>query len=122
MWWFSSLNRYSDICLHHLLVVVPIQGYGSLDRKGTLFDDWDLKEVGVSETSEVCFFFPLYWIFTFHQSLIFVTSSLNDAVGQGCQEYEMGFLLILLYLTYLLDIIYLSWVSFLLRKQMYNDN
>ncbi|KAJ8646654.1 hypothetical protein MRB53_008402 [Persea americana] len=29
-----------------------LKGYGSLDRKGTLFDDWDLKEVGVSETSE----------------------------------------------------------------------
>lgn len=29
-----------------------LKGYGSLDRKGTLFDDWDLKEVGVSDTSE----------------------------------------------------------------------
>lgn len=29
-----------------------LKGYNSVDRKGTLFDDWDLKEVGVSEMSE----------------------------------------------------------------------
>eukprot|EP00268_Persea_americana_P057549 TRINITY_DN6900_c5_g2_i1.p1 TRINITY_DN6900_c5_g2~~TRINITY_DN6900_c5_g2_i1.p1 ORF type:complete len:130 (+),score=7.33 TRINITY_DN6900_c5_g2_i1:27-416(+) len=56
-----------------------------------------------------------------HESLIFVTSSLNDAVGQGCQEYEMGLLFILLHLSYLLESIFFPWVSFLLRKQMYND-
>lgn len=41
-------------------VILLIQGYSSLDRKGTLFDDWDLKEVGVSEMSEVCSFFLLF--------------------------------------------------------------
>lgn len=30
-----------------------MQGYGSKDRKGNLFDDWDLSEAGGSELSEV---------------------------------------------------------------------
>jgi hypothetical protein len=30
-----------------------MQGYSSKDRKGNLFDEWDLSEAGGSELSEV---------------------------------------------------------------------
>ena len=32
-----------------------MQGYGSKDTKGTLFEDWDLSESGGSQPSEVIF-------------------------------------------------------------------
>lgn len=32
-----------------------MQGYGSKDSKGTLFEDWDLSESGGAEPSEVSY-------------------------------------------------------------------
>lgn len=31
-----------------------MQGYSSKERKGSLFEDWDLLDNGATETSQVC--------------------------------------------------------------------
>lgn len=33
-----------------------MQGYSSKERKGSLFEDWDLLDNGATETSQVCIF------------------------------------------------------------------
>lgn len=39
-----------------MLQILLMQGYSSKDRKGGLFEDWDLLDNGASETSQVCIF------------------------------------------------------------------
>lgn len=36
-----------------------MQGYSSRDRKGSLFDEWDLSEAGASQQSEVPLLFAM---------------------------------------------------------------
>lgn len=40
-------------------LLLRMQGYNAKDRKGALFDDWDLPESGAAEHSEVVFSFFL---------------------------------------------------------------
>lgn len=47
-----------------LILSLLMQGYSSKDRKGNLFDDWDLSEAGGSELSEV----PFSLLFLLHNS------------------------------------------------------
>lgn len=47
-----------------------MQGYGSKDRKGTSFDDWDLSDTGPANSSGVVFSFfalPCYFKFMVFQ-------------------------------------------------------
>lgn len=64
-----------------------MQGYSSKDRKGNLFDDWDLSEARGSELSEVLvslFFYPSFLtshnIATKNTALVFSWTS-NEFIG-----------------------------------------
>lgn len=51
-------NKLANCLNIGLKITVSItQGYSSKDKKGTLFDGWDLSESGGSDQPEVGFFF-----------------------------------------------------------------
>lgn len=85
---------FTFLCI--LILYLLMQGYSSKDRKGNLFDDWDLSEARGSELSEVLvslLFYPSFFsshsIATKNTGLVFSWTS-NEFIGKKKNFVDRG--------------------------------